>query len=96
MDKTELLRYELAGSDWWVSLISWGWAQTLVARYFAWKINRKFAALERVRQRSILVGAAIRRGVVVRGMSDSDMDYLNSAIRREWNTPEEDKAWKHL
>ncbi len=36
----EILDYEIM-SSWWSSWISWGWAQSLAARYFAWKVRTK-------------------------------------------------------
>lgn len=36
----------------------------------------------------------------IRGASDEEMSTINyginAAIAREWNTPEEDRAWAHL
>lgn len=50
MNKTELLTYEAPFISEYVSI---GWIQTILARYLAWKINRKLARyekrLERVR-----------------------------------------------
>jgi hypothetical protein len=37
---TQALMYEVHSSL-WASWISWGWAQELAAKYFAWKVNRK-------------------------------------------------------
>lgn len=34
--------------------------------------------------------------VSLRGANDAEMDDINASIRREWNTPEEDKAWGNL
>lgn len=36
-----LLDYEIR-SSWWASLISWDWGQKLSAKYFAWKVKRKY------------------------------------------------------
>lgn len=36
-----LLDYEIA-SSWWASWISNPWLQELTARYFAWKVGRKY------------------------------------------------------
>lgn len=39
--KIEILRYEIF-SSWWNGWIGFNWAQDLTARYFAWKVVRKF------------------------------------------------------
>ena len=36
----ELLRYEVVGA-WWPGFVPWGWAQTLVAKYFLWRVLQK-------------------------------------------------------
>lgn len=36
------LDYEIR-SSWWALWISWNWGQELSARYFAWKVTRKYA-----------------------------------------------------
>lgn len=36
-----LLDYEIR-SSWWASLISWDWGLKLSAKYFAWKVKRKY------------------------------------------------------
>ena len=46
--RKQALDYELSAS-WWADLIGFGWAQSLAATYFAWKVNRKFARYERCR-----------------------------------------------
>jgi len=33
--------YEVRAS-WWVQWVSWAWLQHLAARYFAWKVKRKY------------------------------------------------------
>lgn len=38
--RQQMLEYEIASSpiaEW----VSWDWGQTLVARYYSWKVNRK-------------------------------------------------------
>lgn len=40
--------------------------------------------------------AAKPQKMEIRSMSDHEMDAINATIGREWNTPQEDKAWKHL
>jgi hypothetical protein len=45
--RSHLLRYEIAGSAWWVGWIGMTWAQNLAAKYFAWKVSRKLRALRR-------------------------------------------------
>lgn len=35
------LDYEVR-SSWWASRIGWGWAQKLSAKYFSWKVKRKY------------------------------------------------------
>ncbi len=37
----QALDYEV-GASWWACWIGSDWAQNLVSRYFAWKVNRKF------------------------------------------------------
>lgn len=37
----EILDYEIMAS-WWTQFISWEWAQNIVAKYFAWKVQRKY------------------------------------------------------
>lgn len=41
MNKKELLLYEIA-SSWWACYISWNWVQELAAKYFVWKVERKY------------------------------------------------------
>jgi len=50
-----LLRYEMAGSDWWVSFIGVSWMQSWAASYFVWKVRRKSAAMRRVQLRALRV-----------------------------------------
>lgn len=38
MDTEKLLKYELPS---WVEFISIDWMQTVIARYYAWKVGRK-------------------------------------------------------
>jgi len=44
--KRDLLDYEVF-SSWWACLLSWDWAQGLAAKYFAWKVNRKYRRYEK-------------------------------------------------
>ncbi len=38
---SEALAYEVRAS-WWADSVPWNWLQTLAARYFAWKVGRKY------------------------------------------------------
>ena len=40
-DRMEILKYEI-NSSWWVGYVSWNWAQDLTAKYFSWKVKRKY------------------------------------------------------
>jgi hypothetical protein len=40
-DLHTFVEYEVRAS-WWASWISWDWGQYLVAKYFAWKIKKKY------------------------------------------------------
>lgn len=52
MTKRELLDYEMYASYWWVSQIGPKSLQTWTAAYFAWKVNRKYAAMVRGQKRA--------------------------------------------
>lgn len=39
--RAQALAYEVS-SSWWAGMVSWKWAQDLAARYFAWKVKRKY------------------------------------------------------
>lgn len=43
-----LIEYEVK-SSWWTKYISFDWMQELAARYFAWKVERKIARLNKNR-----------------------------------------------
>jgi hypothetical protein len=55
MNPRALLDYELYASYWWVSWISNEWLQEKAAKYFAWKVNRKYAAYQRGLERKELI-----------------------------------------
>lgn len=42
MKKTDILAYEVRAS-WWAGYLSANWMQKLAARYFVWKVERKYA-----------------------------------------------------
>lgn len=46
MTRRELLDYEIQSSR-WAGLISWNWLQDMAARYFARKVNTKYARWQR-------------------------------------------------
>lgn len=53
MTKEDALYYEV-GASWWARHVSWKWAQAMTSRYYAWKVNRKWA-------RHLTFNAAVRR-----------------------------------
>ena len=42
--RQQFLDYEIQSARWWVGWIGSSQLQHLVARYFVWKVNRKYAA----------------------------------------------------
>ena len=36
-----IIDYEVRSSG-WAAYVSWGWLQTIVAKYFSWKVKRKY------------------------------------------------------
>lgn len=40
----EAVDYEVR-SSWWTPYVGWEWAQTLAARWYAWKVNRKMGRI---------------------------------------------------
>ena len=47
MSKRELIDYEIGASSWWVDFVpADSWLGTLAAKYFARKVNRKYARYE--------------------------------------------------
>jgi len=55
--KQQFLDYEINASRWWVGFIGNSWLQKKVASYFAWKVNRKFAAY----QQGLLIKELVER-----------------------------------
>jgi hypothetical protein len=45
MEKKDFLDYEIR-SSFWACWISWGWAQKLAGKYFAWKTRIKYKRYE--------------------------------------------------
>jgi hypothetical protein len=52
LDKKALVEYELPV---WAEYVSVDWIQTVIARYIAWKVNRKWSRLLKRRQRGKLL-----------------------------------------
>lgn len=46
LKREDILHYEVA-SSWWAGFISSDLGHTLVGKYYAWKVRRKFARYER-------------------------------------------------
>jgi hypothetical protein len=76
----------------WIAGAKFGWNCGV-----AGEVERFNNAVDgRVAQSSASAALAAQGAAKVRGMSDREMSGINSVIMRDWNTPEEDKAWEHL
>ena len=42
IDRDDILDYEIRASAWWVGKVGWAPLSKLVAKYFAWKVRRKY------------------------------------------------------
>ncbi len=62
MTPQEILDYEVAAS-WWVEWISLPFLQELASKYFAWKVNRKYARYLRMLERKRFVAHIKAYGV---------------------------------